>query len=107
MVELKSDAELALMREAGRVVARALTTVREQATIGVSRNAACARSPEDTNRPLRGRGGRPVGRDQLNSIPGRDRTFRGGVRKFCRRVVVMNRSRPLSSGSTLNLTWRS
>ncbi|MFF2544609.1 type I methionyl aminopeptidase [Kitasatospora sp. NPDC058063] len=36
MVELKSDAGLAAMREAGRVVAQALAAVREQATAGVS-----------------------------------------------------------------------
>jgi methionyl aminopeptidase len=39
MVELKSDAELALMREAGRVVAQALAAVREQAVVGVSLRA--------------------------------------------------------------------
>ncbi|MFF2751568.1 type I methionyl aminopeptidase [Kitasatospora sp. NPDC058048] len=36
MVELKSDAGLAAMREAGRVVAQALAAVREHATVGVS-----------------------------------------------------------------------
>ncbi|GAA2995721.1 type I methionyl aminopeptidase [Kitasatospora sp. NPDC057738] len=36
MVELKSDAGLAAMREAGRVVAQALAAVREQAAAGVS-----------------------------------------------------------------------
>ncbi|MFD0409198.1 type I methionyl aminopeptidase [Kitasatospora sp. NPDC127116] len=36
MVELKSDAGLAAMREAGRVVAQALAAVREQAAPGVS-----------------------------------------------------------------------
>lgn len=36
MVELKTDAELALMRAAGRVVAQALAAVREQAAVGVS-----------------------------------------------------------------------
>ncbi|MFF2614594.1 type I methionyl aminopeptidase [Kitasatospora sp. NPDC058046] len=36
MVELKSDAGLAAMREAGRVVADALAAVREQAAVGVS-----------------------------------------------------------------------
>ncbi|KAA2256528.1 type I methionyl aminopeptidase [Solihabitans fulvus] len=36
MVELKTNAELALMREAGRVVARALSAVREHAAVGVT-----------------------------------------------------------------------
>ncbi|MEV7188854.1 type I methionyl aminopeptidase [Kitasatospora sp. NPDC093102] len=36
MVELKTDAGLAAMREAGRVVADALAAVREQAAVGVS-----------------------------------------------------------------------
>ncbi|MGW2873431.1 type I methionyl aminopeptidase [Kitasatospora sp. NPDC001225] len=36
MVELKSDAGLAAMREAGRVVADALAAVREQSAVGVS-----------------------------------------------------------------------
>jgi methionyl aminopeptidase len=36
MVELKSDTELALMREAGRVVAQALDAVRARAVVGVS-----------------------------------------------------------------------
>lgn len=36
MVELKTDAELAVMREAGRVVARALAAVRSSAAVGVS-----------------------------------------------------------------------
>jgi methionyl aminopeptidase len=36
MVEIKSDAALAAMREAGRVVARALAAVREAAGVGVS-----------------------------------------------------------------------
>ncbi|HEU5473226.1 MAG TPA: type I methionyl aminopeptidase [Actinophytocola sp.] len=36
MVELKNDAELAVMREAGRVVATALAAVREHAAPGVS-----------------------------------------------------------------------
>jgi len=36
MVELKTDDELALMREAGRVVARALAAARDAATVGVS-----------------------------------------------------------------------
>ncbi|MEW9527242.1 type I methionyl aminopeptidase [Microbispora sp. NPDC049125] len=35
MVEIKSDDALAVMREAGRVVARALTAVREAAAVGV------------------------------------------------------------------------
>lgn len=35
MIELKTDTELAAMREAGRVVARALTAIREHADIGV------------------------------------------------------------------------
>ncbi|HEY1177917.1 MAG TPA: type I methionyl aminopeptidase [Phytomonospora sp.] len=36
MVELKTPSEIALMREAGRVVARALAAVRERAAVGVS-----------------------------------------------------------------------
>ena len=36
MVELKTDAELALMREAGRVTAQALAAVREHVAVGVS-----------------------------------------------------------------------
>ncbi|WP_406863896.1 type I methionyl aminopeptidase [Streptomyces sp. HUAS MG47] len=36
MIEMKTDASLRAMREAGRVVARALTAVREQAAPGVS-----------------------------------------------------------------------
>jgi methionyl aminopeptidase len=36
MVELKTDSELAVMREAGRVVATALAVVRAKATVGVS-----------------------------------------------------------------------
>jgi methionyl aminopeptidase len=36
MVELKTETELALMREAGRVVATALAAVREYAAVGVS-----------------------------------------------------------------------
>ena len=36
MVELKTDAELAVMREAGRVVAQALAAVRVEAAVGVS-----------------------------------------------------------------------
>ncbi|MFC7303169.1 type I methionyl aminopeptidase [Streptomyces monticola] len=36
MVELKTDASVAAMREAGRVVAQALTAVRETAAVGVS-----------------------------------------------------------------------
>jgi methionyl aminopeptidase len=36
MIELKSDGELAVMREAGRVVARTLAAVQAQAAIGVS-----------------------------------------------------------------------
>ncbi len=36
MVELKTDAELAVMREAGRVVATALAAVRAEAAVGVS-----------------------------------------------------------------------
>src|SRR5690349_9613774 len=36
MVELKTDSELAVMREAGRVVATALAAVREHAAPGVS-----------------------------------------------------------------------
>lgn len=36
MVELKTDAELAVMREAGRVVARALAAMHEEAAVGVS-----------------------------------------------------------------------
>jgi methionyl aminopeptidase len=36
MVELKTDSELAIMREAGRVVATALATVRAQAVPGIS-----------------------------------------------------------------------
>lgn len=36
MVELKTPSEIAVMREAGRVVARALAAVRERAAVGVS-----------------------------------------------------------------------
>lgn len=36
MVEIKTDAALDAMREAGRVVARALAAVREAADVGVS-----------------------------------------------------------------------
>jgi len=36
MVELKTDSELAVMREAGRIVAQGLAAVREQAAVGVS-----------------------------------------------------------------------
>ncbi len=36
MVELKTDSELAVMREAGRVVAQGLAAVRERAAVGVS-----------------------------------------------------------------------
>lgn len=36
MVELKTNSELAVMREAGRVVAQGLAAVREQAAVGVS-----------------------------------------------------------------------
>lgn len=36
MVEIKTDAALDAMREAGRVVARALAAVREAAGVGVS-----------------------------------------------------------------------
>ena len=36
MVELKSDAALDAMREAGRVVARALAAVRDAAAVGTS-----------------------------------------------------------------------
>ncbi|MPZ80756.1 MAG: type I methionyl aminopeptidase [Actinophytocola sp.] len=36
MVELKTDAELAVMREAGRVVARALAAMRAEAAVGMS-----------------------------------------------------------------------
>ncbi len=39
MVELKTRAEIEAMREAGRVVARALTAVREQAAVGVTLTA--------------------------------------------------------------------
>ena len=39
MVELKTRGELEAMREAGRVVARALTAVRENAEVGVTLKA--------------------------------------------------------------------
>ena len=42
-----------------------------------------------------------------NSANGKARCRRGGIRKFCRRVAVMNRSRPLSVVATLNFLARS
>jgi len=45
--------------------------------------------------------------DAATSRSGKARFRRGGQRKFCRLVAVMNRSSPLSSGSTPNWSCRS
>jgi methionyl aminopeptidase len=59
MVELKTDTELEAMREAGRVVARALQAVRAHAAVGVSLRELDAVAAED-HRGRAARAHRPV-----------------------------------------------